>query len=79
MMRRTHRWHKYAIARGVSPSAALFPAEVVDTEWFKPSDRLPERPVTLVAVGRLVRTEAAGRFISILHRLRNEFRLNVRG
>jgi glycosyltransferase involved in cell wall biosynthesis len=70
---------QYAIARGVSPSRLYFLPNVVDTEWFKPSDRLPEEPFTLVAVGRLVKQKRLDRFISILHRLRNDFRLNVRG
>jgi glycosyltransferase involved in cell wall biosynthesis len=52
---------------------------VVDTEWFKPSDRSPEEPFTLIAVGRLGRPKRLDRFISILHRLRNNFGLNVRG
>lgn len=70
---------RYAMARGVSPSHLYFLPNVVDTEWFKPSNRLPEEPFTLIAVGRLVRPKRLDRFISILHRLRNNFGLNVRG
>ena len=75
----SHRAIRYAIARGVSPSHLYFLPNVVDTAWFKPSDRLPEEPFTLIAVGRLVREKRLDRFLSILHRLRNDFGLNVTG
>jgi glycosyltransferase involved in cell wall biosynthesis len=38
-----------------------------------------EKPLTLLAVGRLVKLKRFDRFISILSRLRNDFKLNVRG
>jgi len=69
---------QYAVAQGVSASRLYFLPNVVDTDWFKPSTRSSE-PLTLIAVGRLVKQKRLDRFISILHRLRNEFRLNVRG
>ena len=36
-------------------------------------------PITLLAVGRLVKAKRLDRFITILRRLREEFHLNVRG
>jgi glycosyltransferase involved in cell wall biosynthesis len=40
---------------------------------------LAEQPLTLLAVGRLVKQKRMDKFISILGRLRKEFNLNVRG
>jgi len=70
---------RYATAHGISPSHLYFLPNVVDTEWFKPSDRSPAELFTLIAAGRLVRQKRLDRFISILHRLRNDFGLNVTG
>jgi glycosyltransferase involved in cell wall biosynthesis len=72
---------QYAVANGVKPAQLYFLPNVVDTEWFKPStsSRNSETPLTLLAVGRLVKQKRMDRFISILGRLRNDFNLNVRG
>jgi glycosyltransferase involved in cell wall biosynthesis len=70
---------RYAVGQGVPASRLYFLPNVVDTERFKPSGALSEQPLTLVAVGRLVKVKRLDRFISILARLRTDFHLNVRG
>ena len=70
---------RYAIDCGVPASRLFFLPNVVDTEWFKPTTAPVEEPLTLVAVGRLVKQKRLDRFISILHRLRTDLRLNVKG
>jgi glycosyltransferase involved in cell wall biosynthesis len=70
---------RYAIARGVPASRLYFLPNVVDTDWFKPSGSCSNGSLTLIAVGRLVKQKRLDRFISILDRLRTDFRLNVRG
>jgi glycosyltransferase involved in cell wall biosynthesis len=70
---------RFAVAQGVAASRLYFLPNAVDTEWFKPSDCTPEKPITVVAVGRLVREKRMDRFISILSRLRAHFHLDVRG
>ena len=46
---------QYAITRGVPASRLYFLPNVVDTEWFKPPDSFSKEPLTLIAVGRLVK------------------------
>jgi len=72
---------QYAIANGVAPSRLYFLPNVVDTEWFKPSTPTSTRdkPLVLLAVGRLVKQKRMDRFISLLGCLRKDFNLNVRG
>lgn len=70
---------RYAIGQGVPPPRLYYLPNVVDTEWFKPSSASAQEPLTLLAVGRLVKQKRLDRFISILHRLRTDFHLNVRG
>jgi len=70
---------KYAIAQGVPASRLYFLPNVVDSDWFKPSSPCSTGPLTLVAVGRLVKQKRLDRFISILAHLRSDFRLDVRG
>ena len=70
---------KQAIARGVSSSRLYFLPNAVDTGRFKPADRSDERPLTLVAVGRVARQKRFDRFISALGRLRSELKTEVRG
>jgi glycosyltransferase involved in cell wall biosynthesis len=70
---------QYAIAKGVPASTLYFLPNVVDTDWFKPAGPGPKGPLTLIAVGRLVKQKRLDRFISILGRLRSEFGLDVRG
>jgi len=70
---------QYAIAQGVPASRLYFLPNVVDTDWFKLSGRCSNEPFTLIAVGRLVKQKRLDRFISIVGRLRKDFRLNVRG
>jgi glycosyltransferase involved in cell wall biosynthesis len=70
---------QYAIANGVPASRLYFLPNVVDTEWFKPPTADSGKPLTLIAVGRLVKPKRFDRFISILGRLRTHFGLNVRG
>src|SRR5204863_3165480 len=38
-----------------------------------------ESPLTLLAVGRLVKQKRLDRFLSVLNRLRKDYNLNVRG
>ncbi|MGH7992518.1 MAG: glycosyltransferase family 4 protein, partial [Limisphaerales bacterium] len=56
-----------------------FLPNVVDTDWFQPAGGVSEEPFTLIAVGRLVKEKRLDRFISIVHRLRTDYRLNIRG
>ena len=70
---------QYAIAQGVPASRLYFLPNVVDTDWFKPSGPCSNGPLTLIAVGRLVKQKRLDRFISILGRLRTECRLDVKG
>jgi glycosyltransferase involved in cell wall biosynthesis len=51
----------------------------VDTDSFTGSARSAAAPLTLVAVGRLIKEKRFDRFISIVARLRAHFGLNVRG
>lgn len=69
----------YAIRHGVPARRLYFLPNVVDTEQFQPANEPPSGPVTLLAVGRLTREKRFDRFLTILHRLRNQHRLNVRG
>jgi glycosyltransferase involved in cell wall biosynthesis len=69
----------YAIKQGVQPSRLFFLPNVVDTDRFKPAVQMPQRPITLLAVGRLTREKRFDRFISLLHQLRVKCGLNVRG
>jgi glycosyltransferase involved in cell wall biosynthesis len=70
---------EYAIAQGVPASRLYFLPNVVDTERFQPSGESSGKPVTLIAVGRLVKQKRLDRFVSILARLRTDYRLNVKG
>src|ERR1051325_449454 len=70
---------RYAIALGVPASRLHFLPNVVDTERFKPAARPPAGPATLLAVGRLTREKRFDRFLLLLHQLRHEHHLNVRG
>jgi len=73
------RGMQYARARGVAAERLYFLPNVVDTDHFKPSGRRFDQPLTVVAVGRLVKEKRLDRFISMLSQLRSNFRLNVRG
>jgi glycosyltransferase involved in cell wall biosynthesis len=68
-----------AIARGVPRSRLYFLPNVVDTQRFKPDGRSAERPLTLLAVGRLTKQKRFDRFVSALGRLRAELNVEVRG
>jgi len=70
---------QYALAQGVPASRLYFLPNVVDTDWFKPSSPCSKGPLTLIAVGRLVKQKRLDRFISLVGRLRTDFRLDVRG
>lgn len=68
-----------AVEHGLPASRLHFLPNVVDTDLFQPRAISSENPVTLIAVGRLVKQKRLDRFISILGRLRGEFGLNVKG
>lgn len=70
---------RYALGQGIPASRLFFLPNVVDTDRFQPSFGRPTEPFTLVTVGRLVKEKRLDRFIAILHRLRNDYRLDVRG
>jgi|ERR1051326_1350054 glycosyltransferase involved in cell wall biosynthesis len=69
---------QYAIRRGISRSRLFFLPNVVDTDRFKPGGAA-KGPITLLTVGRLTREKRFDRFISLIHRLRTERGLDVRG
>jgi glycosyltransferase involved in cell wall biosynthesis len=70
---------QHAVGNGFPSSRLYFLPNVVDTEHFQPQAEPAQAPVTLLAVGRLVKQKRLDRFISILGRLRTEYHLNVRG
>lgn len=70
---------RYAVRLGVAASRLYFLPNVIDSDWFKPSETARQEPLTLLAVGRIVKQKRLDRFISILHRLRTDFDLNVKG
>jgi glycosyltransferase involved in cell wall biosynthesis len=70
---------QYAIQHGVAASRLFFLPNVVDTDQFKPAANAIEGPITLLAVGRLTREKRFDRFISLIHQLRQNCGLNVRG
>jgi glycosyltransferase involved in cell wall biosynthesis len=70
---------QYAISQGIPALRLYFLPNVVDTDWFKSSGPCSKGLLTLIAVGRLVKQKRLDRFISIVSRLRTDFRLNVRG
>jgi len=70
---------EFAIQHSVSPSRLFFLPNVVDTDRFKPASALPQEPLILLAAGRLTREKRFDRFISLLHRLRTNCGLDVRG
>ncbi len=69
---------QYATRHGIPSSRLFFLPNVVDTERFKPGGA-SESPITLLTVGRLTREKRFDRFISLVHRLRSERGLDVRG
>jgi glycosyltransferase involved in cell wall biosynthesis len=70
---------QYAIQHGVASSRLFFLPNVVDTDQFKPAAKVAEGPITLLAVGRLTREKRFDRFISLIHQLRHNCGLDVRG
>ena len=74
---------RFAINCGVPSSRLYFLPNVVDTDRFKPAitqTASPQSaPLTLLAAGRLTREKRFDRFLTLIHRLRTEHRLNVRG
>ncbi len=68
-----------AVARGIPRSRLYFLPNVVDTERFQPAGGPATRPLSLLAVGRVVVNKRFDRFISVLGRLRRETGLNIRG
>jgi glycosyltransferase involved in cell wall biosynthesis len=73
---------RYAVAHHVPAVRLYFLPNVVDTQLFQMAEGKGARtaePLTLIAVGRLSKEKRLDRFISILHRLRNDRGLNVRG
>jgi glycosyltransferase involved in cell wall biosynthesis len=70
---------RYVSERGIPPSRIYFLPNVVDTERFKPAIVELSEPLTLLAVGRLVKQKRLDRFIAVIGMLRNLHNLNVRG
>ena len=68
----------YASEKGVPASRLSLLPNVVDTEHFQPAGA-PNRTLTLLAVGRLTGEKRFDRFLTILHRLRHEHGVDVRG
>jgi glycosyltransferase involved in cell wall biosynthesis len=67
------------IARGLSRSRLHFLPNVVDTEHFQPGEDQGAAPVVLMASGRIVKQKRFDRMVSIVGRLRNDFKLDVQG
>jgi len=70
---------RYALDQGIPAARLFFLPNVVDTDWFQPPEQVPQAPVTLITVGRLVKEKRLDRFIAILDGLRRGHHLNVRG
>ena len=70
---------QYATANGVPASRLYFLPNVVDSERFQPVPPRLDGPLTLIAVGRLVKQKRLDRFISIVARLQADHGLDVRG
>jgi glycosyltransferase involved in cell wall biosynthesis len=70
---------QYVISRGVPPARLYFLPNVVDTGWYQPAGDTVNEPFTLIALGRVVKEKRLDRFISILHHLRTDYQLDVRG
>jgi glycosyltransferase involved in cell wall biosynthesis len=70
---------QYAIKHHVSRSRLFFLPNVVDTERFKPAPNKPEGAIILLTAGRLTREKRFDRFISLVHQLRTQLGLDVRG
>jgi glycosyltransferase involved in cell wall biosynthesis len=70
---------QFAIQHGVASSRLFFLPNVVDTDQFKPAANAAEGSITLLAVGRLTREKRFDRFISLIHQLRQNCRLDVQG
>ncbi len=70
---------QYAANQGVDPQRLYFLPNVIDTERFRPARLDSKEQITLLAVGRLTREKRLDRFLTLMHRLRSEHRLNVRG
>lgn len=69
---------QYATRHGILSSRLYFLPNVVDTGRFKSGDAT-QGPITLLTVGRLTREKRFDRFISLVHRLRTERGLDIRG
>jgi glycosyltransferase involved in cell wall biosynthesis len=69
---------EYALGQGIPASRLYFLPNVVDAERFKPAATASDTPVTLLAVGRIVKQKRFDRFVSLIARLR-DLRLDVRG
>ncbi len=69
---------RQAVTRGLSPSRLHFLPNVVDTQRFKPGSGSGERPLTLLAIGRVTKQKRFDRFISAVARLRTQVDLKVR-
>jgi glycosyltransferase involved in cell wall biosynthesis len=70
---------QYAVKLGVPRSRLYFLPNAVDTGQFKPALDRPRGPITLLTVGRLTREKRFDLFISLVHRLRTHYDLDVRG
>jgi glycosyltransferase involved in cell wall biosynthesis len=70
---------QYAIQHRVSPARLFFLPNVVDTDRFKPAASALQGPITLLTAGRLTREKRFDRFIWLVHQLRNNRGLDVRG
>jgi glycosyltransferase involved in cell wall biosynthesis len=70
---------QYAIQHRVPLSRLFFLPNVVDTDQFKPAPIAPRGPITLLTAGRLTREKRFDRFISLVHQLRSNRGLDVRG
>lgn len=68
-----------AVAQGIPSSRLYFLPNVVDTQRFRPANGSTQRPLTLLAVGRVTRQKRFDRFISILGRAQERLDREVRG
>src|SRR5206468_1405328 len=73
---------KFAIeqitARGFPSSRLYFLPNVVETELFKPEGQRDAKRIILLASGRVVKQKRFDRVISIVEKLRNNLKLDVR-
>ena len=70
---------RYAVDQGVPPARLFLLSNVVDTGRFRPAPCPDRQGIRLISVGRLIPSKRFDRFVSLVARLRQKSRLEVKG